>query len=148
MVMILILPIHIGHVCTVSVVGMIQSLLSYGIKLQSHLTDINPGEVVKTSVIKLIADSSKILVFITNDWKREELFQFEMELLKQRTIGEVVVVTVDVEEHALTQGLPECIVNIIRENNHFTYPGDQCLSSSTNCNAFAQLLIEKLKGTK
>lgn len=87
---------------------------------------------------------SKVVVFITPDLIQHQLSRFELDLIKQRDIADLFVVTADVDDVSKLSGLPENIVHVIRGGALLTYPSGNCSSSETNHNAFNLLLLDKL----
>ena len=50
------------------VAGMVSKLSVYGIQLKSRALDRIPGALIKTSMVRLMVDSAKALVFITPEY--------------------------------------------------------------------------------
>ena len=125
------------------VAGLVSKLSVYGIQLKSRTLDIMPGVLIKTSMVRLMVDSAKALVFITPEYLDEDLCQFDLDLLQRRPAQDLVVITMGFDGSQLHR-LPKFIADLLVDNGHLEYPTGPCSGSDTNTNAFMLTLGSKL----
>ena len=125
------------------VAGMVSKLSVYGIQLKSRTLDIIPGVLIKSSMVRLMVDSDKALVFITPEYLDEDLCQFDLDMLQRRPARDLVVMTMGFDGSQL-QRLPKFIADIVVDNGHQEYPTGACSGSDTNTNVFMLTLGNKL----
>lgn len=126
-------------------VGLIDVMEGYGIQLRSHHIDSVPGDKVNTSIIRMMSNSSKLLLFLDSDYLDSNLSNLELDFVRVREEQEIVVVTADINLSSLLDKLPATVSSILLENKHLVYPAGICSSQEANHNAFIQRLAEKLK---
>ena len=104
------------------------------------------GAPVKTAIVRLMVESHKVVVFISPDSIKEELCQFEMDLLKQRNQKDIIVVGVNLDSaYAAMSALPQVVADILLESRHLTIPLGICSGSEANYNAFILSLADQLR---
>ena len=104
------------------------------------------GAPVKTAIVRLMVESHKVVVFISPDSIKEELCQFEMDLLKQRNPKDIIVVGVNLDSaYAALSALPQVVSDILLERRHLTIHLGVCSGSEANYNAFILSLADQLR---
>ena len=123
---------------------MLTELKDSRIKLLSRELDILPGSMIRASTAKLIARSEKIIIFLTPDYLKDDTTRFEFNLIKEKGLNKVVVVTVGINSAAQLEHLPTELTDIISHERHLVWPTGLCSGGLVNIQAFVQTLVKKL----
>ena len=115
-----------------------------GVKLLSRELDILPGHMIRTSTARLIAQSENIIIFLTSDYLKDDTTRFEFNLIKQKGLNKVVVVTVAINSVSQLDHLPTELTDIISHEEHIVWPTGLCASGHANIQAFLQTLLKKI----
>lgn len=118
----------------------------YGVKLKSRQTDVMYGALLKTSIVKLMVQCQKVVVFISPDYIKEDLCQFEMDIIQQRDPKDVIIVGVNIDAAAgQLDALPQIVTDIVLNNKHLIMPLGICSGNQANSKAFMLTLVDKVQ---
>ena len=126
--------------------GLIEEMSAYSIELRSPHMHPLVGSPIKILTVRMLAQSTKVLVILSLDYLKSELSHFELDLLKMRSTDDVIVVTVNIDLVSYMNRLPQCVADILLDNRHLVFPVGICSGGEANYNAFLQTLAVKIKG--
>lgn len=127
---------------------MVEELSTHGIRLVSRSIDIAPGHLTNVSIVNLLADSSKTVIFLTPEYEGDKESQFELSLIKDMKRNEIVVVMANMDAVGTDNlsYLPENITQILVEDKQLSFPSGICSGVMGVKDAFVLTLSSMLNG--
>ena len=123
---------------------LVNAMSAHGIQLLSRKLDIMPGVHTKLAIVRLLARSTKTVIVLSHDYFNDEMARFDLDLIERQQKANLVVIIVNMDIKQIN-GLPDNVMQILLDNEYFSYPSGVCMAAMGNMNAFVSTITQKLK---
>ena len=123
---------------------MVEDLEGKGIHLVSREQNILAGQMIRATIAKLIAQSQKVVIFLTPEYLKDDTTKFEFELIQVKGLHNVILVTVGIDSPSQLEHLPTILTDIIANEQHIVWPIGLCAGGASNIQAFVHTLTTRI----